>query len=57
MSPIVRWAWADENTEEENAEEQERGESGEEKKEIPGMRWADCEDGEGKEKEEQETDG
>ena len=30
-------------------------ESGEEKKETRGMRWADCEDDEGKEQEEQET--
>ena len=36
-SPIVRWAWADENREAESTEEEEeKGESGEEE-----MRWAD----------------
>ena len=47
-SPIVRWAWADESTEEESNQEEVREERGEE------MRWADCEDGEEKEKEEKE---
>ena len=52
-SPIVRWALAEESTEEES--NQESGE--EEKKETRGMRWADCEDDEGeKNKEEQETE-
>ena len=51
-SPIVRWALADESTEEESNQE-----NGEEKKETRGMRWADCEDDEGeKNKEEQETE-
>ena len=55
-SPIVRWALADESTEEERNQEEVREESGEEeKKETRGMRWADCEESEGKEKEEQET--
>ena len=48
-SPIVRWAWADESTEEESNQEEVREERGEE------MIWADCEDGEEKEKEEKET--
>ena len=56
-SPIVRWAWADESTEEESNQEEVREESGEEKKETRGMRWAYCEDGEEKEKEEQGTEG
>ena len=52
-SPIMRWAWADESTEEESNQE-----NGEGKKETRGMRWADCEDDEGeKDKEEQETPG
>ena len=52
-SPIMRWAWADESTEEESNQE-----NGEEKKETRGMSWADCEDDEGeKNKEEQETAG
>ena len=33
-SPIVRWAWADESTEEESNEEEAREGRGEEKKEI-----------------------
>ena len=37
-------------------QEEVREESGEEKKETRGMRWADCEDDEGKEKEEQEKE-
>ena len=46
-SPIMRWAWADESTEEESNLEEVREESGEEeKKETRGMRWADCEDDE-----------
>ena len=40
---------------EEINQEEVKEESGEEKKETRGMRWADCEDDEGKEKEEQET--
>ena len=55
-SPIVRWALADESTEEEINQEEVREESGEEKKETRGMRWADCEDDEGKDKEEQEKE-
>ena len=52
-SPIMRWAWADESTEEESNQE-----NGEEKKETRGMSWADCEDHEGeKDEEEQETAG
>ena len=51
-SPIVRWALADESTEEESNQE-----NGEEKKETQGMKWADCEDDEGeKNKEEQEQE-
>ena len=47
MSPIVRWAWADENREAESTEE--KGESGEEEKaQTQGMRRADCEDDEGR---------
>ena len=55
-SPIVRWALADESAEEEINQEEVREGSGEEKKETRGMRWADCEDDEGKEKEEQEKE-
>ena len=55
-SPIVRWALADESAEEEINQEEVREGSGEEKKETRGMRWADCEDNEGKEKEEQEKE-
>ena len=48
-SPIVRWAWADENREAESTKEEEKGESRyEEKAETQGMRWADCGDGEGR---------
>ena len=50
-SPIVRWAWADESTEEESNKEEVRRE---EKTETRWMRWADCEHGE---KEEQGTEG
>ena len=53
-SPIVRWAWADESTEEESNQEKVREERGEEKQKTLRMRWADCEDGEEKEKEEKE---
>ena len=49
-SPIVLWAWTEENTEEESKQEEARGESSEEEKgETRGMRWADCEDDEGQE--------
>ena len=52
-SPIMRWAWVDESTEDESNQE-----NGEEKKETRGMSWADCEDHEGeKDEEEQETAG
>ena len=48
-SPIVRCAWADENTEEENKQEEGREESGaEETGETRQMRLADCEDDEEK---------
>ena len=41
-SPIVRWAWADEKTEEESTQEELREESGEEEMgETRGMRWAE----------------
>ena len=53
-SPIVRWAWAGESTEKESNQEEVKGESGEEKKATRGIRWADCEDDEGNQKEEQE---
>ena len=56
-SPIVRWASANENTEEERNQDDVREESGEEEKEeTRGMRWADCEDDNGKEEKQQETE-